>query len=87
MLSLSLTGRYVNHNPEEVEIRIYLRKGQLSLATGPGPGQRLIPAGASTFRPAAPDFNPERISFDSIIEGHALRMFRTGMPFYRMDER
>jgi D-alanyl-D-alanine carboxypeptidase len=80
-------GRYVNHNPEELEIRIYLRKGQLFLATGPGPGQRLIPAGASTFRPSAPDYNPERISFDSIIEGHALRMFRTGMPFYRMDER
>jgi CubicO group peptidase (beta-lactamase class C family) len=82
----SYTGRYVNHNPEEVEIRIYLRKGQLFLVTGPGPGQRLIPAGASTFRPAAPDYNPERISFDSIIEGHALRMFRTGMPFYRMGE-
>ena len=80
-------GRYVNHNPEEQEIRIYLRKGELFLASGPGPGQRLIPAGASTFRPAAPDYNPERISFDSIIEGHALRMFSTGMPFYRMDER
>jgi CubicO group peptidase (beta-lactamase class C family) len=80
-------GRYVNHNPEEVEIRVYLRKGQLFLATGPGPGQRLIPSDESTFRPAAPDYNPERISFDSIIEGHALRMFRTGMPFYRMDER
>jgi CubicO group peptidase (beta-lactamase class C family) len=84
---VAYAGRYVNHNPEELEIRIYLRKGQLFLATGPGPGQRLIPAGASTFRPAAPDYNPERISFDSIIEGHALRMFRTGMPFYRMDER
>jgi CubicO group peptidase (beta-lactamase class C family) len=80
-------GRYVNHNPEEGAVHIFVRKGQLFLATGMGSGQRLLPAGPATFRPAAPEFNPERISFDSIVEGHALRLFRSGMPMYRMDVR
>jgi CubicO group peptidase (beta-lactamase class C family) len=80
-------GRYVNHNPEEGAVHIFVRKGQLFLATGMGAGQQLLPAGPATFRPAAPDFNPERISFDSIVEGHALRLFRSGMPMYRMDVR
>ena len=78
-------GRYVNHNPEEGAVQIYVRKGQLFLATGMGAGERLLPAGPATFRPSAPDFNPERISFDSIVEGRALRLFRSGMPMYRMD--
>jgi len=79
-------GRYVNHNPEEGATRIVLRKGQLFLATGPGAGQRLLPAGPATFRPSNPDFNPERITFDSIIEGHALRLFYSGMPMYRIGD-
>jgi len=52
-----------------------------------GPGQPLVLVSPATFRPAAPDFNPERISFDSVVEGRALRLFRSGMPMYRMDER
>jgi D-alanyl-D-alanine carboxypeptidase len=80
------TGRYVNHNPEEGPVRIFVRKGQLFMATGLGAGQRLLPAGPATFRPAQPDFNPERISFDSLVDGHTLRLFRSGMPMYRMDD-
>jgi hypothetical protein len=45
-----------------------------------------VPAGPAIFRPAAPDFNPERYSFDSVVEGHALRLFASGMPMYRMEE-
>jgi hypothetical protein len=78
-------GRYVNHNPEESVVHIFLRKGQLFLAPGMGSGTQLLPTGAATFRPAAPDFNPERIFFDSIVEGHALRLFRSGMPMYRLE--
>ncbi len=80
-------GRYVNHNPDEGDVHIFARKGQLFIANGISAGRRLLPIGPATFRPAAPDFNPERISFDSIVEGHALRLFRSGMPMYRMDER
>jgi hypothetical protein len=80
-------GPYANHNPEEGAVHVLVRKGQLFLATGMGSGQRLLPTGPATFRPEAPDFNPERISFDSIVEGHALRLFRSGMPMYRMDVR
>jgi D-alanyl-D-alanine carboxypeptidase len=38
------TGRYVNHNPEEGGVRIFVRKGHLYLATGFGAGQELLPA-------------------------------------------
>jgi D-alanyl-D-alanine carboxypeptidase len=79
-------GRYLNHNPEEDGVRIFVRKGRLYLAGGPGPGEELLPAGPATFRPAQPDFNPERITFDSIVEGHALRLFHSGQPMYRMDQ-
>jgi CubicO group peptidase (beta-lactamase class C family) len=79
------TGRYVNHNPEEGGARIFVRKGHLYMQTGFGAGQELLPAGPATFRPAQPDYNPERISFDSIVEGHALRLYYSGQPMYRMD--
>ncbi len=75
-------GRYLNHNPEEGAVRVYVLKGKLMMG-----GNVLVPAGPGTFRPASPDFNPERISFDTILEGKALRMFRSGMPMYRMDGR
>jgi hypothetical protein len=41
---------------------------------------------ASTFRPESPDFNPERYVFDSVVDGHALRLLVSGMPMYRVDE-
>jgi len=47
----------------------------------------LVRLGDNLFRPSEPDFNPERYSFDSIVEGHALRLIRSGMPMYRVDER
>jgi hypothetical protein len=76
------TGRYVNHNPEEESVHVYVLKGQLMMNGG-----GLVTAGPRTFRPAAPDFNPERIVFDTIVDGKALRMFHSGMPMYRMEAR
>jgi hypothetical protein len=40
----------------------------------------------SAFRPESPDFNPERYVFDSVVDGHALRLLASGMPMYRVDE-
>jgi CubicO group peptidase (beta-lactamase class C family) len=34
-----------------------------------------------------PWFNPERYRFDSIVDGAALRLLVSGMPFYRIDDR
>lgn len=80
-------GRYVNHNPEEGEIRIFVRKGKLMMAGGVGGGSPLVPLAPGLFRPASPDYNPERIRFDTVVEGQALRMFDSGMPMYRVESR
>jgi D-alanyl-D-alanine carboxypeptidase len=75
-------GRYVNHNPEEGAVSVYVLKGNLMME-----GNTLVAVGPATFRPASPDFNPERVSFDTIVDGKALRMFISGTPMYRMNGR
>jgi hypothetical protein len=47
----------------------------------------MVAAGPATFRPSEPDFSPERITFDTIVDGKPLRMFLSGMPMYRMEGR
>jgi D-alanyl-D-alanine carboxypeptidase len=80
-------GRYVNHNPEEGEVRIFVRKGRLMMAAGAGAGSPLVLVAPGVFRPASPDYNPERIRFDTVVEGQALRMLNSGMPMYRVESR
>lgn len=82
---LAYAGRYQNHNPEMQVIRIFMRKGRLMFATGMSDGQPLVSTGPGQFRPANPDYNPERYHFDSIVEGRALRVIASGMPMYRVD--
>ena len=79
-------GRYESHNPESHAVRIFVRKGTLVLAEGASDGGRpLIEVAPATFRPADPEYNPELYRFDSIVEGHALRLLASGMPMYRVD--
>ena len=84
---LQFIGRYDNHNPEFSTARVYIRNGQLFLENGISQGTPLVRVGPGEFRPAEPDFNPERYRFDTIVEGHALRMMASGMPMYRIEER
>jgi D-alanyl-D-alanine carboxypeptidase len=78
-------GRYENHNPESGFVRVFIRKGKLMFGDGLGDGAALVPMGPGLFRPSAPDYNPERYSFDSIVEGRALRLISSGMPMYRVE--
>jgi D-alanyl-D-alanine carboxypeptidase len=80
-------GRYENHNPESSPVRVFVNRGQLIAASGGGAGQPLAVLGPALFKPVSPDFNPERYSFDSIVDGHALRLTISGMPLYRIDDR
>ena len=66
---------------------IVARKGQLVALPDLDPGVTLVPRGRALFKPSTPDFNPERYRFDSIVEGSALRLLVSGMPFYRIDDR
>jgi len=83
----AFAGRYKNHNPEGGPLRVFVRGASLMIASGANDGgQRLVRVAASTFRPESPDFNPERYVFDSVVDGHALRVLVSGMPMYRVDE-
>jgi CubicO group peptidase (beta-lactamase class C family) len=78
-------GRYKNHNVEDQTVRIFVREGQLMAAHGGAGGEPLVRVGPALFKPAKPDFTPERYLFDSIVDGVALRLIFSGMPMYRVD--
>jgi D-alanyl-D-alanine carboxypeptidase len=86
---LRYVGHYENHNPEGPSVRVFVRQGKLmALEEGEvsaGGAVELTRAGSGVFRPTEPSYSPETVQFDSIIEGHALRMVMTGTPLYRMD--
>jgi D-alanyl-D-alanine carboxypeptidase len=86
---LGYVGHYENHNPEGPSVRVYVRQGKLmALEEGEvsaGGAVELVRIGPGTFRPTQPAYDPESVQFDTMIEGHALRMIMTGTPLYRMD--
>jgi CubicO group peptidase (beta-lactamase class C family) len=84
---LPFVGRYENHNPEGQAVRVFIRNGQLMFANGISDAAALVPTDGGQFRPAQPDYNPERYRFDSIVDGHALRLLASGMPMYRVEDR
>jgi hypothetical protein len=59
-----------------------LKKGQLMIG-----GQPAVQVAPAEFRPSAPDYNPERYRFDCIVKGRGFRLFASGMPMYRVEER
>jgi len=82
----AFVGRYKNHNPEGGPLRVFVRGATLMIAGGVNDGGRpLVRISGSTFRPEMPDFNPERYVFDTIVDGHALRLLMSGTPMYRVD--
>lgn len=86
---LSYVGHYENHNPEGPIARIYVQRGRLmALVDGEVPStdpQTLKSLGSGVFQPAEPDPNPERYQFDSVVDGHALRLLISGAPLYRVE--
>ena len=46
----------------------------------------LTPLANGLFRPANEEYSPERVSFDTIVEGKAQRMVFSGVDFYRTGE-
>jgi hypothetical protein len=44
---------------------------------------RLAPVGPHAFRIGDPEWTPERLVFDSFIDGRAQRAVYSGTPYYR----
>jgi len=66
-------GRYRSHNPWLSNFRIVLRKGALALIHPSEREEPLLPLGSNVFRVGRDDRSPERIRFDVILDGQALR--------------
>lgn len=77
------TGHYRSHSPWQSTFRVILRKGKLWLIWPSGDEELLDPLDESTFRVGESRFTPERLSFDQMVGGEALRATRSGLHYYR----
>lgn len=70
-------GHYRNYNPWDSNFRVVLRKGSLYLAYPRGQESLLTPDGDG-FRIGDDLESPERIAFDTLVDGQTLRAVRSG---------
>lgn len=73
------TGHYRSDSPWYGSTRLVVRKGRL-LFDGEQP---IVQVETAVFRPPGEVNAAERISFDTIVDGKALRMTYSGIEFYR----
>jgi len=66
-------GHYRSHNPWLSNFRVVLRKGALALIVPSEEEESLVPLGGSVFRVGDDERSPERLRFDIILNGRALR--------------
>ncbi|MDQ3695649.1 MAG: beta-lactamase family protein [Chloroflexota bacterium] len=71
-------GHYRSHNPWSTNFRVVLRKGRLHAFDKP-----LEPLGDGLFRVGGDPRAPERIQFDTIVNGKAQRALVDRGPYYR----
>jgi D-alanyl-D-alanine carboxypeptidase len=76
-------GHYRTTHPWFSNFRIVLRKGHLSLIAPEGEEQVLVPLEKGTFRVGEKELSAERLRFDSVIDGKALRANLSGVTYYR----
>ena len=80
---LAYPGHYRCHNPWYTNFRIVLRKGELWHIWPNGSGSKMVDLGDGRFRFGNGDHSPERLQFDSIVNGEAWRAVWPGNAFYR----
>ncbi|WP_414589466.1 serine hydrolase domain-containing protein [Scytonema sp. PCC 10023] len=76
-------GHYRSHNPWFNNFRIVLRKGALVLLYPMGSEKVLIPLRDCTFCVGDVNCSPERLRFDTVVAGKALRANFSGCDYYR----
>lgn len=75
-------GHYRTQNPWFNNFRVVLRKGNLWMVTPDGDETELVPAEAGLFQ-LGKEETAERLRFDTIVNGQALRANLSGVNFYR----
>jgi CubicO group peptidase (beta-lactamase class C family) len=78
-------GHYRSHNPWLSNFRVTPRDGGLvwSIEGFDGEREPLVALGDAAFRVGQPEWIPERLAFDSIVDGRAQRAWLSGAPYYR----
>jgi CubicO group peptidase (beta-lactamase class C family) len=84
----AIAGHYRSHNPWTTNFRIVLRGDQPWLIFAGAPDgfdteQILVPLDDGSYRVGMDPGNPEAVSFDTVVGGHALRAWLSGWPYYR----
>jgi CubicO group peptidase (beta-lactamase class C family) len=74
------TGHFHSDSPWYGSTRIVIRKGALIV----GGDQPLAPVEPRSFRPADDPSDADRMTFDTIVDGQAMRMNYSGIEFFRM---
>ncbi|HEX6901855.1 MAG TPA: serine hydrolase domain-containing protein [Thermoanaerobaculia bacterium] len=73
-------GHYRNENPWEGSLRVLLRNGRLWVG-----GDPLAPLGSNLFRFGEEEHAPDRIRFDDVVNGRALRAVINGTEYQRIE--
>jgi hypothetical protein len=76
-------GHYRSHNPWFSNFRIVLRKGALALIMSSGKEEPLVPLGDGAFRVGEEERCPERIRFDTVLNGQAVHANLSRGDYYR----
>lgn len=79
-------GRYRSHNPWLPTFLIAAADGMLVMGTDWLNGSQrfpLVPIDVDAFRVGDVDWSPERLRFDTVIDGLAQRAHYSGTPYYR----
>jgi len=78
-----LVGHYISYNPWLQGFRVALRKGSLVFIPSNGRDEEMSPLPDGTFRVGADPLCPERLKFDMLVDGMALRASLSGGRFHR----
>ena len=76
-------GHYRMHNPWLTNFRVIVRRGALFFVWPWGDENPLVPVDDGSFRVGEDAHSPERVRFDQIVDGKALRATLSGCNYYR----
>jgi CubicO group peptidase (beta-lactamase class C family) len=81
----SFYGRYRSYNPWLPGFRVEQRESGLTASLAWGDDKPLAQIGEAEFRVGEEDWSPERLRFDAVVDGRALRANLSGADYYRSD--
>ncbi|WP_406636806.1 serine hydrolase domain-containing protein [Amycolatopsis sp. WGS_07] len=78
-----VVGHYRCHNPWLSNVHVYAHDDRLWVSVAGGPPDELVPQPDGTFRVGTDERLPERLRFDTVLNGVAVRADYSGCSLYR----